>query len=769
MSKKQWKRVGVALSVGAGVAMATPSVIAQGSGAADAVNSGALEEIVVTARKRKESLQDVGLAVSAMSRTEIERTFARDLTDLASVSPNLIIDETAQGPGGVAAIFIRGVGVADVEKNFDPAVGVVVDGIFLGANSGSLLRSIDLNSVEVLRGPQGTLFGRNTIGGLINITRTQPTGELGAKIRAGVEDYDTYYVDAVLNFGITDSLAAKITLGKRDQGEGYYDNVTTGEDGEGEVDYETYGINLLWDASDDLEFEFTYQKEETDQDTPPLLNTGQERHLFCYAYGYCSPSQDEPITGDRLEWAGQGLKPSAAPATRNDPFHVLDPEDVVPVALDASFDTDAWSFETRWNVSESYSIDYLYGHWESDEEIVSNWDGTPELLYGTNRPASYDQDSHELRLTYDAGGKLTFVSGLYYWDSSYDIDLNSWVSFNANFPGQLLDVYNYTEQTTESRAVFFEGDYALTEALTLTLGGRYTEDEKESKQYGATNTITPPFTDHPDEDWDEFTPRVGARYAFSDDVMVFATYSAGYRSGGFNGRVINGAIEEARDPYDPETVDNYELGIKSEWLDNRLRVNANLFYMEYDDKQEELQLPSPGLTGQKTVVTNAASATIQGVEVDVQAYVTERLSLRANIGYLDTEYDDFEYTGLDGGTVDLSDLDFRRAPDWTGSLDATYEWEMGGGTAWIRGAYHYIGEHFVDVTNSPELENDGQHLVDASINYSKNAFTFSIFGRNLTDEDGYTHGYNVAGVWSYASTRPPLTYGAEVVYNFGAE
>jgi iron complex outermembrane receptor protein len=246
--------------------------------------------------------------------------------------------------------------------------------------------------------------------------------------------------------------------------------------------------------------------------------------------------------------------------------------------------------------------------------------------------------------------------------------------------------------------------------------------------------------------------------------MLFATYSGGYRSGGFNGRVGN--LADALQPYDPETVDNYELGVKSEWLDNRLRVNANLFYMEYKDKQEELQLPDDNDTGQKTVVENASSATLQGVEIDIQATLGEGLSLRANLGYLDSSYDDFTYQGLDG-PVDLSDLDFRRAPDWTGSLDMTYQWEMAGGQAWVRGAYHYIGEHFVNVSNSPELENDAQNLFDASVNYTYDAFTVSVYGRNLTDEDGYSHGYDVAGLCSYAATRPPRTYGLEVVYNFG--
>jgi len=178
--KKRAITTAIAIAAGSlGMTMASSLVAAQNNG---------LEEIVVTARKRTESLQDVGLAVSAMSETEIKRTFARDLLDLSSVSPNLIIDDTGQGPGGVAAIFIRGIGAADVEKNFDPAVGVVVDGIFMGANAGSLLRSIDLASIEVLRGPQGTLFGRNTIGGLINVTHTQPTGEWGGKFRVGFED-----------------------------------------------------------------------------------------------------------------------------------------------------------------------------------------------------------------------------------------------------------------------------------------------------------------------------------------------------------------------------------------------------------------------------------------------------------------------------------------------------------------------------------------------------------------------------------------------------
>ena len=213
-----------------------------------------LEEVVVTSRKRTENLQDVGFAVSALTKREIEGQFARDITDLANISPNIVIDDTAQGPGGVAAIFIRGIGVADVEKNFDPAVAVVVDNMFIGSNAGSLLRSIDLEGMEVLRGPQGTLFGRNTIGGAINITRSRPTGELGGKLRVGYEKYDTFYADGIVNFGLSENFAVKLSAAKRDQQEGYYDNDYVGRD-VGRNDYQSLGLNFLWTPSDSLELE----------------------------------------------------------------------------------------------------------------------------------------------------------------------------------------------------------------------------------------------------------------------------------------------------------------------------------------------------------------------------------------------------------------------------------------------------------------------------------------------------------------------------------
>jgi len=720
----------------------------------------ALEEIVVTARKRKEDLQDVGLSVSALTGTEIDRTFARDIRDLAFISPNLIIDDTSQGPGGNAAMYIRGIGVADVEKNFEPAVGVTIDGLFIGANSGAIMRSIDLASLEVLRGPQGTLFGRNTIGGTINIDRTRPTGELGGKVRAGVGNYDTYWLDAVVNVGITDDLAVKLSAAKNDQQEGYFDNISTGED-DGMIDYQSLGINLLWNPTETLEFEYTYQEEQTNQDTPPLVNMAQPDTLFCGAYGLCAESVTTPSSGDRYNTNVLKFEPTTA-SLNPAPLGIVTSltADLIPNNDDATFDADTHILEARWDISDSLTMNYIYGAYETRETVVTNFTADAPMLFGTDRPAEYEQTSHELRFTYDDGGPFKLVAGAYFWESEYDIRLRSWITFVV--PGVVLDIPQNTHQETESQAIFFEADYALNDAWTITLGGRYTEDEKLSEQRGNLSTEG----DDPSEEWEEFTPKVGLRYRINDDAMLYATYAKGYRSGGFNGRVDE--LLSATEPYNPETVDNFELGFKTEWMDQRVRLNGAIFYMDYEDKQEEIGLPSEGATGQRISVFNAADATMQGVELELQAILTESLSISANLGYLDSEYDEFTFDSGPGGIVDNSGLDFRRAPDFTGSVNATYEWPMGNGDAWLRGSYRFLGEHFIEQTNREELANDDQHIIDASINYAVNGLTFSVFGRNLTGEDGWAHGLNVSGLWAYASARAPRTWGAEVTYQFGA-
>jgi len=737
----------VAVGVATIIGMSTPFIVV-------APAQAAIEEITVVARKKEENLQDVALSVSAMGQQEIDANFATDLRDLVYISPNTVLDDTNQGPGGVAAAYIRGIGVSEVEKNFDPAVGVVVDGVFRGTMTGSIVRAIDLERMEVLRGPQGTLFGRNTIGGVINMERSKPTMNLGGKIRASYGNYETSVLDGIVNFGNGDTFGAKLSGAYHKQGEGYFTNLNNGRK-DGQYEYTSGGINLLWAPTDGLELEWTSQIERTDQDSNQLLAANQPGQVFCDGFGWCAPNTTTPISGDRYDVLQEF-------ANYTWPFGEADSPDFDHNGLspyDSSFDADTHQLEVRWDINDDYRLDYILGYWETEERVITDWDGVTDLLFHTDRPAEYEQLTNELRLTYDAGGKLAYTVGAYVWDSEYEIRLLSWI---AGGPGLFLELPQTTKQDNESVALFFEGDYRFNDRWTLTLGGRWTEDEKTSNQAGVVTTSAK-------ADWNEFTPKAALKYQINDASMVYGLYSRGYRAGGFNGRVDG--VESATVPYDPETVDNFELGYRSEWLERTVIFNATVFYMDYSDKQEEIQLASTTSgTGQVTSVVNAANATISGAELELTWLATDGLIIRTNLGLLDAEYDDFLVnTGTTDTPVftDFSHLDFRRAPEVTFSVSGDYEWQWGPGSAMLHAGVRYLDEHEVDFLNKPELHNSSQTLIDASFNYDINNWYVSVFGRNLTEEDGYQIGFDVANLWSYAAPRTPRTYGVEVGFRFG--
>ncbi len=742
------------------LALALPASLAaqqDNNAESSAYDTPALEEITVTARKRVENLQEVALSVSAMGQQEIDGNFATDVRDLVYISPNTVLDDTNQGPGGVAAAYIRGIGVSEVEKNFDPAVGVVVDGIFRGTMTGSIQRAIDLERMEVLRGPQGTLFGRNTIGGVIIMERSKPTSELSGKLRASYGNYETAGLDGMINFGVGENLAIKLSAAYRDQGEGYYTNLNTGRK-DGQSEYKSFGFNPLWTPVEGLEIELTIQRERTDQDSPPLLNVGQPGQLFCDFFGWCSPDVRTPVSGDRYDV----LTAYGAEATTVFPDLPWSPPGYnEPHGFDEStFDADTDQIEVRWDLNDDYRIDYILGSWDTEETAVNDWDGVTDVLFHTDRPAEYSQTTNELRLTYDAGDKVAYTVGGYTWDSDYEIRLRSFIGFAV--PGVVLDLPQTTKQSNKSKAVFFEGDYRFNDSWTLTLGGRYTEDKKSTNQAGI-------VTARANDKWDKFTPKVALRYIIDDASMVYGLYNVGYRSGGFNGRVDS--VETAVTPYDPETVDNFELGYRSEWMDRRVVFNATAFYMDYQDKQEEIQQPSATSgTGQVTRVVNAATATIKGAEFELMYLAANGLTLRANLGYLDAGYDQFMVntgTTENPNLVDFSNLDFRRAPKWTAGLGINQEWDLTNGSLMLQAGWRFLDSHEVDFANKPELHNKAQHLVDASVTYNLDEWYFSLFGRNLLEEDGYQIGFDVAGLWSYAAPRAPRTFGLEVGYRFG--
>jgi iron complex outermembrane receptor protein len=734
----------------AAAAMALPSFASAQSSEAGAASENALEEIIVTARKREESLQEVGLSVSALSKTDLDQRFDIDLQTLQNSSPNLIIDDIQQGPGSPAAISIRGIGTTDVEKNFDPTVGVVLDGVFIGVNSGAMLKAIDLQSVEVLRGPQGTLFGRNSIGGVINVTRGKPDFDgFSGSVRAGVGNYQDLQLDAFINVTASDQFAFRLGAAHREN-DGWFHNLTLGRD-VGEMDYTIISPSFTWRPTENFEVYYRYDNSKQDQDANTLHNVATPGQVWCFYYNQCAPSLGKPQSGSDYD------------VLQND-----DPP------YQSYFDTETHIVNATLTINDRYNLVYVFGDFSTDEKVYQDWDATALTLYHTDRPAKWNQQSHELRLNY-SGDRLSYTAGLYYWDSDYSIDLLSYIGF-VDFlygfpPGTVFEVAQSVAQTTKSYAAFFEGDYQLTDQWTLTVGGRYTKDKKTS---AVQDVIMPeleelggpgnPFR----KNWDEFTPKVGLRFQVNDDLMLYALYSKGFRAGGFSGRP--GTYEAAGTPYNPETVDNYELGMKSELMDNRLRLNVSVFQMDYKDKQEEQSVPTSQGTGQQTLVLNASKATIKGMEVDLNWLLTDMFSIEGNLGLLDAKYDEL----IDPVTQkDLSYLKLRRAPDVTATITPVLTFKMPGGELAARASWHYIDDVELTFLNSPQSHVSSHSTLDASLIYTFNEnFSVGVYGLNLNKDNSWTQAYDVgtsvdfAGLWTYTAIRPPRTYGLVASYNF---
>ncbi|WP_298287777.1 TonB-dependent receptor [Novosphingobium sp.] len=737
------------------VALAASQVQAQ---EADAEPSAGLEAIVVTARKRVENLQDVSSSISALGATDLAKRFDSDVRDFANASPNVLIDDTQQGPGGVAAIYIRGIGVADVEKSVDPAVGVVIDDIYLGQSSGSLLKAIDVDRVEVLRGPQGTLFGRNATGGVINLARSRPTQELTGKVRGTYSSFETYDLQGVVSFGITPDVALKVS-GAYNSTDGYIFNRTQNQPGQ-KSDFRAIGAQLLITPTEALEVSLSYDHQLTRQDPGQLHAITKSTDLFCAGFGYCSPSPGVPISGDRYITVGNA-----------------------PVDKSARFELDMAIGKIKYDLGGDFELQYIFGYLKTNESINQDFDSTPETLYHTDRPARWRQITNEARLIMGGTGPLTFVLGGFHWDSKYTINLKNYIGF-AGAP--LLTSAQDVTQTTKSYAAYFEGDYRITDKLKLTLGGRYTHDRKTSIVndktifiYGTLEEANPVLAIPPTlaggaivmgtpakQSWSEFTPKVSLSYDWTDDVMTYALWSRGYRAGGFNGRPAT--LSAATTPYNPETLDNFELGFKSQFLDDRLRLNAAVYLMKYKDMQQDLDVPAPGTsTGRENRTINASQAELKGFEVDLTAQITPEFTIAGNVGYLDAKYKNFVGDIFSTGTpVDATFLRIRRAPKWTWDLRASYEREVGPGLLMLNAELHHIGAHELTFLNNPNLRNGAQNMLDTSISYRINNTMISVFAKNLLDENGWTIGYDVQNVWSYAAPRPPRAFGVAVTQTF---
>lgn len=727
--------------------MLASGVLGSGTAMAQATADETVDDentIVVTGRLRgNESVQDVPLAVTVVNTEQLGAQGALTLEDVETLAPNVIIDPVGAGPGG-GAISMRGVSFEDIEKSFEPTVGVVIDGVFLGTNTGQLTNAFDFEQVEVLRGPQGTLFGRNTIGGVINVRRSRPTKELGFKGEVTIGNYGREEYNAVLNFGDGDVFGVKLFAYDRTF-DGFYDNVTLGVDAGGATNT-NIGGTILIEPTPDLEILLTAEYTELGGD-PPVSSISDNTDLICILLGAVIPEQCNRNLEDDLYTVFSNF------------------------LGDIDYSEESYSAQVNYSFGD-LTLTSITALKDSNERQTQDFDATSIPFFQTDRTQDYKQFSQELRLAGDFTDSIGGVLGFFYFENEYQLDSTTILPSGASSS-------NGTDHETESYAFFADFDFELTERLRLSVGGRYSHDKKQYRRF-VLNGIDLSNRDS----WSEFTPRVSLDYDVTDDVMVYASYARGYRSGGFNGRGITATSVQTS--FEPETVDSYEAGIKTTFLGGAGIFNIAAFYANYNDKQEEVvQATPPGSPNpQETVTRNAASATIKGLEADLRVELFEGFTLTSSVGFLDADYDNFfidlNLNGTQDPGEDASTREMRRTPDVTFSIAADYKVPVSD-TAELGLNARLATSSSYQTTIVPAPGNFGINdpralhpstadlsaaaTIKFDIGDRANAY-LRVFGRNLFDERGVSSALPVAGLFTFAGAIAPRQYGVTLGFEY---
>jgi iron complex outermembrane receptor protein len=764
-----------------------------------AARSLELDEVRVTARRRSEDLQDTPVAVTALSGAALEVRAVRSLDALGQFVPNLQFDGAAPLSGAAynATIFIRGVGQNDFAIFSDPGVAIYLDGVYLGRSIGGVVDLVDVAQIEVLRGPQGTLFGRNTIGGAVLLKSQEPEPTFGGDLAITVGSLERRDIRATLNVPIDESLSARVSAAsvRRD---GYGRRLRDGGQ-MGDKDATIARTQVAWQPSERFKAKLTLDTTRVRQGSAPLtlIDVGSTGVPYLNLYnalvaptlGIHAPSGSTIVDRSWLTWDIDATH--AGGMSIND----LD-SDGIALTLDAQLGNTALRSITAWR--------------KLDAEFARDGDNTPFTFRETYNDDRQAQFSQELQWSgSDDALSLDWVSGLYFFHENasergrallapglYDalealnlVPGETWCGLAganprpiADCPPSLryggsayhdnnlladLDVDLFTRVRNRSIAVFGQAMHRFAERWSVTAGMRWTRDEKEielAHRRRASDVYIVGSASAPQEfsaSSSELTPKLGIEWQASSDVMLYASYARGFKSGGFNGRPLVNSDEV--NPYDPEIVDSFELGAKTRWFDGRMIANAALFNNEYRDMQLSINATP------QNFVRNAGAARITGFELEAAARVTHGLDLNFAIVYLDVAY-----RRLDPQLATLRppltvDKELVKAPRWTGSAGLQYQWNVAVGSFTVRGDYIYRDRIYHDVFNDPRLTQPAFDVVNAYASFMTpgERWEVSFFGTNLTSERYRISGNSSVGMGLAESTfSAPREVGATLRMRF---
>ena len=707
-------RLKIALAAGGALAAFAPCALAQVT---------AVEEIVVTARRTEENLQTTPVAISAFSGQALQRAGATSLTDLQGAVPNLNLVQ-GRGSSNATNIYIRGVGQPDALQTFDPAVGVYIDDVYISRIRGTQFDLLDLARVEVLRGPQGTLYGKNTIGGALKLVTRAPDQTVRSQASASVGSYNAFEGKVALSGPITDTLAAGLSaLGSTRAG--YVKDPLTGQRYN---DKDTMAVRaaVAWTPVAGFRADLTADYTRDDS----ALTVGQATNTLSSAFGQVL--RVIPAAPPKYDF-----RTSTTPGLPNS----------------TRFEHWGVAGTMTYDLSDALKVKSITAYRQLSSDDWLDFDATTLQLSDALVSPDQNQTSQELQLAYDQG-PWNVVAGLYYLKekvkSHQDAYANAYTS-----PFTFLRTVDDRLHTT-SYAAYVNASYALTEQLRLSAGVRYTDEKKD--YYRTTGTfsnlaaLNGRFTFVADKKWNDVAPMASVDFQATPDVFLYARVAKGFKSGGFNGRANNPGEEQ---PYNPETMISYEAGMKTQAFDRRVRANLTGFYNDYKDFQARIgravtsaTQPIPSID---FAVLNAGKLKIYGAELELAANPVPALTLNADVGYLHSKYGEFieqraatpPATGF--VALDRSWQNPAFSPKWTLRLAGAYEFDLGGsGHLTVGGQARYRSQMALAVDNAdlttrarfPGVWQDGYWLYDAQLVWDNPDRTISagLYGKNLDDK-----------------------------------
>ncbi|MEQ8860846.1 MAG: TonB-dependent receptor [Pseudomonadales bacterium] len=689
-----------------------------------AAESRIIEEVLVTAEKRAGTVQETAVAITAYDSEALALRGIGNIEDLQFSAPNLVISHNSQSP--VTYAYIRAIGSDQLVAGFDPGVAYHVDGVYVGQPSAMPGDLWDLERIEVLRGPQGTLYGRNTTGGSINVITRDPSEAFDATLDVTAGNYDRLQVRGAVGGGITEGVSGRLSFAS-DENDGYQKNLA-GKDGD-QTDYTSVRGKLKFDIADAGELVLTAQRFE---------NEGRQ-----------SQKRREPFEPVQLAPGFVLFVYDGAIPNPTDPRKVAKdyPEklDLENTFASARF---TWDFAGVQLVSIT---GYIENEWYQSADIDMS-----------NNPVQFqtwdmetDQFTQELQLISTGEGPWDWILGAFFFDEELSTDYYFEDSSIAGFV-----FMNGGKLDTRSTALYGQASYDFREVGDMPIrvvgGLRWTQDDKSIDEFQMIPAFGVNLAGSSNESWDEFSGKLGLDWFIQDDVMAYLNLSRGYKGGGFS-------IGQF-DTYDPETVDSVELGLKTQFWDQRAQVNDAAFYNDYQDLQVNFLLFTSFTTD------NAAKATIQGIEIESTLLPTDNLTLQANVTFLDAEFDEYQFSP----TIDLAGDTLNRAPESTFALSAQYDVPLGAaGTIAARADYYWQDDVYYRVQNIPRHKADDFYTLDLRLLWTSSDGRWEVdaFARNVTDEDNQ-RGLTVSdglstGNSSFVTYYPPRTYGVRVGWHLG--